>query len=153
MTAVLCVPSGVSLPMLFLRTNRRCNSYTWASEVCADDNEERALVIGSMNGFQYAVAAWLPIVTFPQLDAPTFRKGFPSTFGLVIAAIICVLVIQWFVIHDNKRKNSDSPLDSKTSSEGQVPKHLNDVDNENITLDGAKGKDEKKTTELEVISV
>jgi len=29
--------------------------YTWANEVCASDNEERALVISSMNGMQYAV--------------------------------------------------------------------------------------------------
>jgi hypothetical protein len=28
-----------------------------------------------MNGFQYAVAAWLPIVIFPQTMAPTFRKS------------------------------------------------------------------------------
>lgn len=50
------------------------NSYTWANEICNGDNEERALVISSMNGFQYAVAAWLPIVIFPQTMAPSFRK-------------------------------------------------------------------------------
>lgn len=49
-------------------------SYTWANEVCAGDNEERAFVISSMNGMQYAVAAWLPILIFPQTMAPTFRK-------------------------------------------------------------------------------
>lgn len=49
-------------------------SYTWANEVCADDNEQRAVVISSMNGFQYAVAAWLPIVIFPQTMAPSFRE-------------------------------------------------------------------------------
>ncbi|KAK7431269.1 hypothetical protein QQZ08_002040 [Neonectria magnoliae] len=46
--------------------------YTWANEVCAGDNEERALVISSMNGMQYAVDAWLPIVIFPQTMAPDF---------------------------------------------------------------------------------
>lgn len=91
-------------------------SYTWASEVCADDNEERALVIGSMNGFQYAVAAWLPIVTFPQLDAPTFRKGFPSTFGLDIAAIICVLITQWFVIRYRNQETFGSATDDPQSA-------------------------------------
>jgi hypothetical protein len=51
------------------------HSYSWANEVCAGDNEERAVVISSMNGFQYAVAAWLPIVIFPQTMAPDFRKS------------------------------------------------------------------------------
>lgn len=49
------------------------NSYTWANEVCAGDNEERALVISSMNGMQYAFDAWIPIVIFPQTMAPDFR--------------------------------------------------------------------------------
>ena len=48
--------------------------YTWANELCAGDVVERALVISSMNGMQYAVAAWLPLVIFPQTMAPTFRK-------------------------------------------------------------------------------
>jgi ACS family pantothenate transporter-like MFS transporter len=32
-----------------------CSSYTFANEICAGDNEERALVLSSMNGLQYAV--------------------------------------------------------------------------------------------------
>lgn len=109
------------------------HSYTWANEVCADDNEQRALVIGSMNGFQYAVAAWLPILTFPQLESPTFRKGFPTSFGLVIAAILCVLVIQLFVVREQRAKRlltdrgSDSDFETRTSDtvrrEGEEKTH------------------------------
>lgn len=40
--------------------------YTWANEIMAGDNELRALTISSMNGIQYSVSAWLPIVIFPQ---------------------------------------------------------------------------------------
>jgi MFS transporter, ACS family, pantothenate transporter len=70
-------------------------------------------VVSSMNGFQYAVAAWLPIIIFPQVEAPTFRKGFPSTFGFTIAAIICVCAIQWFAIRENRKK-----------AQAQEPEHL-----------------------------
>ncbi|KAL3437832.1 major facilitator superfamily domain-containing protein [Aspergillus tetrazonus] len=77
--------------------------YSWANEVCADNNEQRAVVISSMNGFQYAVAAWLPIVIFPQTMAPSFRYGFPATFGLVIAAIISVIAIRLFIWRDERR--------------------------------------------------
>ncbi|KAJ5243230.1 uncharacterized protein N7469_001557 [Penicillium citrinum] len=82
--------------------------YTWANEICAGDNEERAVVISSMNGFQYAVAAWLPIVIFPQTMAPSFRYGYPATFGLVIAAIISVIVIQLFVLRDKREEVKSS---------------------------------------------
>ncbi|KAE8150645.1 major facilitator superfamily domain-containing protein [Aspergillus avenaceus] len=78
--------------------------YSWANEICADDNEERALVVSSMNGFQYAVAAWLPIVIFPQTEAPSFRKGFPATFGFVIAGLIMILVIQFFAVRERSSK-------------------------------------------------
>ncbi|KAL6228965.1 hypothetical protein BDW75DRAFT_246156 [Aspergillus navahoensis] len=77
--------------------------YSWANEVCADNNEQRAVVISSMNGFQYAVAAWLPIIIFPQTMAPSFRYGFPATFGLVIAAIISIIVIRLFIWRDERR--------------------------------------------------
>ncbi|KAF7540299.1 hypothetical protein G7054_g1484 [Neopestalotiopsis clavispora] len=94
--------------------------YTWANEICADNNEERALVVSSMNGFQYAVAAWLPILIFPQVEGPTFRKGFPSTFGFTIAAIICVCVIQCFVVWERRRKASDAQDVQHPSLEGSV---------------------------------
>ncbi|KAK6084483.1 major facilitator superfamily transporter [Seiridium cupressi] len=94
--------------------------YTWANEICADNNEERALVVSSMNGFQYAVAAWLPILIFPQLESPTFRKGFPSTFGFTIAAIICVCAIQWFAVRENKQKAAAARAVEQPAEEGSV---------------------------------
>ncbi|KAI7774156.1 pantothenate transporter liz1 [Diaporthe eres] len=82
--------------------------YTWANEVCAGDNEERALVISSMNGMQYAFDAWLPIVIFPQTMAPTFRYGFPATFGFVFAAIIAVIIIRLLVWRESKNRLNSS---------------------------------------------
>ncbi|KAJ7727185.1 pantothenate transporter liz1 [Mycena olivaceomarginata] len=55
---------------------------------------------------QYAVAAWLPIVIFPQVEAPTFRKGFPGTFGLVIAALIVIVIIKLFADRDERRERA-----------------------------------------------
>ncbi|RDW93403.1 uncharacterized protein DSM5745_00725 [Aspergillus mulundensis] len=69
--------------------------YSWANEDCADNNEQRAVVIISMSGFQYAVAAWLPIVIFPQTMAASFRElRLSSQLGLVIASIIGVIMVQ-----------------------------------------------------------
>ncbi|KAF6826323.1 pantothenate transporter liz1 [Colletotrichum musicola] len=88
--------------------------YTWANEVCAGDNEERALVISSMNGMQYAVDAWLPIVIFPQTMAPSFRRGFPATFGFIFAAMIAVITIRLLIWREQKR-NVTSPETSLES--------------------------------------
>ncbi|KAL1641091.1 hypothetical protein SLS58_006364 [Diplodia intermedia] len=93
--------------------------YTWANEICAGDNEERALVISSMNGMQYAVAAWLPIVIFPQTMAPDFRQsiipsmryGFPATFGFVIAGIIVIVGIQLLALREQRKATGPSSLE------------------------------------------
>ncbi|KAF7330168.1 Pantothenate transporter Liz1 [Mycena venus] len=84
------------------------------------NNEERALVVSSMNGLQYAVAAWLPIVIFPQVEAPTFRKGFPGTFGLVIAALIVIVIIKIFADRDERRERAaaaGAPADEEASTD------------------------------------
>ncbi|KAJ7075187.1 pantothenate transporter liz1 [Mycena belliarum] len=104
--------------------------YTWANEICKADNEERALVVSSMNGFQYAVAAFLPIVIFPQVEAPTFRKGFPGTFGLLIAALIVIVIIKLFADRDERRDRAATAgvlSDEEHSHDDEKEKDL-DVD-------------------------
>ncbi|KAK7510479.1 pantothenate transporter [Phyllosticta citriasiana] len=49
--------------------------FAWAHEICAGDNEERAIVVGSMNEMAYVVQAWLPLIVWKQTDAPMYRKG------------------------------------------------------------------------------
>lgn len=114
-------------------SDRRQLSYTWANEVCAGNNEERAIVISSMNGFQYAVAAWLPILIFPQTMAPTFRYGFTSTFGFVIAGLALVVLIQVLHSKDLKRGKGSPPIfeneeaiDKSTDNEMQKSMQVSD---------------------------
>ncbi|KAL4950731.1 major facilitator superfamily domain-containing protein [Aspergillus filifer] len=59
---------------------------SWAHEICSGDNEERALVIGSMNEMAYVFQAWLPQVVWQQVDAPKYRKGFIT--GTVMSVIL-----------------------------------------------------------------
>ncbi|KAJ0158784.1 hypothetical protein CTA2_10923 [Colletotrichum tanaceti] len=59
-----------------------------------------------MNGMQYAVDAWLPLVIFPQTMAPTFRHGFPATFGFIFAAILAVMSIHFLVVREQKRRSA-----------------------------------------------
>ncbi|KAJ5811312.1 hypothetical protein N7474_007613 [Penicillium riverlandense] len=66
----------------------------WAHEICAGDNEERALVIGSMNEMAYFFQAWLPLIIWLQVDAPQYRKGFIGTTILSVILIITALVIR-----------------------------------------------------------
>lgn len=66
---------------------------SWANEICGADAEERAVVIGVMNSMGYAFNAFVPLLTYPQTDAPRFRKGFIystcafAAQGLITAAV------------------------------------------------------------------
>ena len=60
----------------------------WAHEICTDDNEERALVIGTMNEMAYVVQAWLPNIVWLETDAPQFHKGFMTMIFLSVALIV-----------------------------------------------------------------
>lgn len=78
-----------------------------------------------MNGFQYAVAAWLPILIFPQTMSPTFRYGFPATFGFVIAGLIAIVAIQFLHLRDLRQGKGALPIEDvedQASTEEDVSK-------------------------------
>ncbi|KAK7058339.1 hypothetical protein VNI00_001970 [Paramarasmius palmivorus] len=113
--------------------------YSWANEILAGDNDLRALTISSMNGVQYSVSAWLPIIIFPQTMAPDFRRGFPATFGFVIAGLIIIVIIKLLVDRDARRASQQtqeelSVADEKGSlSEAKTSQDLDAGDVESLS--------------------
>ena len=67
---------------------------SWAHEICSEDNEERALVIGSMNEMAYVFQAWLPLIVWQQVDAPEYQKGFITVSCISLALIVTTFVIR-----------------------------------------------------------
>ena len=70
--------------------------FAWAHEICADDNEERALVTASMNEMAYVCQAWLPLVIWQQVDAPRYHKGFIGG-SIISALLICTAFLTRFL--------------------------------------------------------
>ncbi len=69
---------------------------SWANEICSDDNEERAIVVGTTNDFAYVMGAWLPLLIWQQVDAPQYHKGFVSAscasgVGIALAVLVRIL--------------------------------------------------------------
>lgn len=92
--------------------------YAWAHEICADDNEERALVVGSMNQMAYVVQAWLPLIVWRQTDAPEYRKGF-ITVAFIGGPLLIGSTLATLVMH--RRQIARERQDVETSSEGEPP--------------------------------
>lgn len=76
----------------------------WAHEICNDDNEERAFVVGSMNEMAYVFQAWLPNVIWLETDAPSFHKGFMTMIFIAVAMIITSFVVRHLHLRDKATK-------------------------------------------------
>lgn len=67
----------------------------WAHEICSGDNEERAIVVGTMNEAAYFFQAWLPLIFWQQVEAPEYHKGFVLSAFLEAAMIALAIAIRY----------------------------------------------------------
>lgn len=81
---------------------------SWANEICNNDAEERAIVIGIMNSVAYAFNAWLPIVVFPAKEAPRFKKGFIYSTIMAVPVQAAITWIVWFFWWRDRRRGVES---------------------------------------------
>ncbi|KAJ5227578.1 uncharacterized protein N7469_007584, partial [Penicillium citrinum] len=76
----------------------------WAHEICSEDNEERSLVIGSMNEMAYVFQAWLPLLVWQQVDGPEYQKGFITVSCLSLALIASCFVVRHLDLKERDAK-------------------------------------------------
>ncbi|KAH8830716.1 MFS general substrate transporter [Flagelloscypha sp. PMI_526] len=69
----------------------QATTFAWANQICADDDQERGIVLASMNLFNNVINAWWPLVLYPATDAPRFFKGMIA----LICMSIATLMITW----------------------------------------------------------
>lgn len=79
-------------------------TFAWAHEICTDDNEERALVTGTMNEMAYVIQAWLPLLIWQQVEAPEYPKGYPTSIGIAVGLIIMAFWIRYAHRREKRRK-------------------------------------------------
>ncbi|PMD16095.1 retrograde regulation protein 2 [Hyaloscypha hepaticicola] len=78
--------------------------YAWVNEICHDDAEERAIVIGVAQTLGQAFIAWVPVVILNVGKyAPQFKMGFTVMSVLSVGEFTMIFVIKWFVDRVRKR--------------------------------------------------
>ncbi|CAI7656051.1 unnamed protein product [Penicillium glandicola] len=80
----------------------------WAHEICSEDNEERSLVIGSMNEMAYVFQAWLPLIVWQQVEAPEYRKGFITVTVLSVILIFTTFGVRFLHKREKLRKGNQT---------------------------------------------
>ncbi|RYP46841.1 hypothetical protein DL768_007008 [Monosporascus sp. mg162] len=93
--------SGMASPIL----------YSWVNSTLKENYGERGLIISSMMTFGYCTQIWVPLFTFPTVQAPEFRYGYPAStvFEFAMWAILMFgagFMTRW------KRKHPEALLES-----------------------------------------
>ncbi|KAJ4301621.1 hypothetical protein N0V90_003714 [Kalmusia sp. IMI 367209] len=121
--AIWTIPKGLKWTAFFLQ---RASvpygplSMSWANEICGSDAEERAIVIGIMNSMGYAFNAWVPLLTYPQVDSPKFRKGFIFSVGTFVAQGIITALVAFMQKREIRHKNKERVSDTEGAREATL---------------------------------
>ncbi|KAH8106083.1 MFS general substrate transporter [Cristinia sonorae] len=100
----------------------QATTFAWANQICADDAQERAIVLASMNMWNNVINAWWPLVFYRATDAPKFTKGMWAMIGVSIAT----LGVTWLVWYLERRewrvgaKRTNETGRSETEEVGRV---------------------------------
>ncbi|PMD30171.1 MFS general substrate transporter [Hyaloscypha variabilis F] len=92
----------------------------WAHEICKEDNEERAIVVATMNEMAYVLQAWLPLIVWQQVDAPNYQKGYITITFLSALLIATAFTIQFLWKRELLRKQRDAQSESGDSKVDRV---------------------------------
>lgn len=83
----------------------QATNFVWCNLAVRDDDQERAVVLASMNMWSNVLTAWFPLVFFPSSSAPKFHRGW---IALIVVAILTVLVAVVTKILDDRDHKSRS---------------------------------------------
>lgn len=82
----------------------QASNFSWANVVCAEDEQERAIVLASMNLWSNVVQSWWSIVFYPAVDAPRFHRGFVAMICVAVATVAIALVVRHLDLTERKKK-------------------------------------------------
>ena len=80
--------------------------FAWANVICANDLQERAIVLASMNMFSNAVNAWWSILFYGADTAPKFRKGCYAMLATLLTSVATVCVIRYLQIREERQEKT-----------------------------------------------
>ncbi|BGP04548.1 hypothetical protein JCM10049v2_000350 [Rhodotorula toruloides] len=80
----------------------QASNFSWANDLTRDDEQERGIVLASMNMFSNAFNAWWSIVFFPADHAPYWRRGMISLIVLAPIMVVLTLAARYLQLRDQR---------------------------------------------------
>ncbi|KAH8601781.1 major facilitator superfamily domain-containing protein [Bisporella sp. PMI_857] len=79
--------SGMASPIL----------YSWVNFELKENYGERGLIISSMMTMGFMFQIWVPLLTFPAVEAPQWSHGYPAALVFEVAMWSCLMLGTWFM--------------------------------------------------------
>lgn len=118
--------SGMASPIL----------YSWVNFTLKENYGERGFIISSMMTFGFTMQIWVPLFTFPTVEAPEFRHGYPASVVFEFLMWALLMFGAWYMKRWKTRQSDVEVADSGTD------------ENEELG-----GRDEKRVDGREAIAV
>ncbi|KAH7166391.1 major facilitator superfamily domain-containing protein [Dactylonectria macrodidyma] len=97
--------------------------YGWANIILRHNNEERALTLILMTAIATSTQAWIPLFTYPTVEAPRFPKGYKYSAVIVVLLVIMTQAIRViFGSHGEKVRPEIAEGDRAESIESESPR-------------------------------
>ncbi|UZJ53326.1 hypothetical protein CBS101457_002646 [Exobasidium rhododendri] len=102
----------------------QATNFAWCNTVVLDD-QERAVVLASMNMWSNVVQAWYSIVFFPSTDAPRFHKGWIATIVVAVLTVMIAVITRHLDYREQKQRQAH-PSDHLEGSSNQDVERYSD---------------------------
>lgn len=93
----------------------------WVNNLLRDSPEERSFTLVLINLLSQSSTAWTPLLTFPTVEAPRYRKGYSFCLGCAIALIAFTWIMHYYLKRDARlgKGSTDIETDSGDDSESR----------------------------------
>ncbi|GAA5964398.1 hypothetical protein JCM21900_006416 [Sporobolomyces salmonicolor] len=106
---ILLVYDGVSTSGLFfafyiagVSYSGQASNFSWANDLTRGDEQERSIVLASMNMWSNVFNSWWSIVFFPADDAPRWKRGMISIIVLCPIMVCLTLCARYLQLRDQR---------------------------------------------------
>ena len=100
----------------------------WVNNLLRDSPEERSFTLVLINLLSQSSTAWTPLLTFPTVEAPRYRKGYSFCLGCAIALIAFTWIMHYYLKRDARPREGldDVETDGGSKQESRVPSRRGD---------------------------
>ncbi|KAH8590573.1 major facilitator superfamily domain-containing protein [Bisporella sp. PMI_857] len=95
--------------------------YGWANVVLRDNNEERALTLILMTAIATSTTAWIPIFTYPTVNAPRFPVGYKYSAAMVVGLVVMTQIVRILFGSDGNKTARSAQASLEGDSEAGLP--------------------------------